>query len=150
MNTPENISITVESLVHSPVNKVWEYWTNPVHITKWNFASEDWHTPWANSDFRVGGIFVFRMEAKDGSMGFDFTGRFDVIQPLEYLEYTLCETDPDHPNAIGRKVKISFTAEGNSTRIVEHFDAEQEHSVELQRKGWQAILDNFKKYTERN
>ncbi len=141
MTTSETTVITVESTVNAPVDKVWEYWTKPEHITKWNYASDDWHSPWAKADFREGGSFSARMEAKDGSMGFDFGGVYDVIRPNEYIEYTMSD---------GRKVKVNFGRQGDSTRVTESFDAENTHSVELQKGGWQAILDNFKKYTEEN
>ena len=133
--------LTVEATINAPVSKVWEYWTKPEHITQWNYASDDWHTPSAANDLRVGGSFSSRMEAKDGSMGFDFGGIYDVITPNEYIEYTLGD---------GRKVKINFIADGNSTKVTESFDAETENSLELQQAGWQAIMDNFKKYTEAN
>lgn len=136
-NTPTKI--TVETTVNTPVEKVWESWTEPHHITKWNNASDDWHTPWAKADFREGGSFTARMEAKDGSIGFDFGGVYDVIRPNEYIEYTIGD---------GRKVQVTFTKQGNATKVVETFEAENTHPVEFQKGGWQAILDNFKKYTE--
>lgn len=139
METMEKTVITVENTINAPVEKVWEYWTRPEHITKWNTASEDWHTPRAENDLRVGGSFASRMEAKDGSFGFDFGGVYDAVRKNEYIEYTLGD---------GRKVKITFTANGNSTKLVESFEAESTNSAELQQRGWQAILDNFKKYTE--
>ena len=139
METQEKTSITVENTINAPVEKVWESWTKPEHIIKWNNASDDWHSPRAENDLRPGGKFVCRMEAKDGSMGFDFAGVNDIIRTNEYIEYTLGD---------GRKVKITFTAKGNKTKVVESFEAEETNSVEIQRGGWQAILDNFKKYTE--
>lgn len=141
METQEKTIITVENTVNAPVSKVWDYWTNPEHITKWNFASDEWHSPWAKNDLRPGGSFSARMEAKDGSFGFDFAGVYDVVTDHEYIEYTLGD---------GRKVKIKFTPQGNATNVVESFEAENTHSVEMQQGGWQAILDNFKKYTEAN
>src|SRR5687768_458695 len=141
METQETTIITVENTINAPVEKVWEFWTKPEHITKWNNASDDWHTPRAENDLRVGGSFSARMEAKDGSFGFDFGGVYDAVRTNEYIEYTLGD---------GRKVKVSFTGNGNTTKLVESFDAENTHSVEMQRGGWQAILDNFKKYTEAN
>lgn len=140
METQNKTVITVESIIDAPVEKVWEYWTRLQHITKWNNASDDWHTPRAENDLRVGGSFVSRMEAKDGSMGFDFGGTYDAVKPNEYIEYTIAD---------GRKVKVNFTSTGNKTIVVENFEAEDENPIELQRGGWQAILDNFKKYTER-
>ena len=131
--------ITVQNIIQAPISHVWNCWTAEEHITKWNSASDDWHTPWAKNDLRVGGTLTSRMEAKDGSMGFDLTGTYDVVKENEYIEYTLED---------GRKVKISFTADGSSTKVVESFDAENENPIEMQQAGWQAILDNFKKYTE--
>jgi uncharacterized protein YndB with AHSA1/START domain len=131
--------IKVETTVHAPVEKVWQLWTNPENIIKWNQASDDWHSPKAENDLRPGGKFVSRMEAKDGSMGFDFEGTYDEVKQYEYIEYTLGD---------GRKVKIDFRGEGDSTHIVEVFEAEHTHTEELQRQGWQAILDNFKRYVE--
>jgi uncharacterized protein YndB with AHSA1/START domain len=141
METQEKTIITIESTVNAPVEKVWEYWVKPEHITKWNYASDDWHSPWAKADFREGGNFSARMEAKDGSFGFDFGGVYDIIRKNEYIESTLGD---------GRKVKVTFSAAGNKTKVVESFEAENTNSVELQKGGWQAILDNFKKYTEAN
>lgn len=139
METTTPTVITIETVVNAPITKVWEAWTKPEHITQWSFASPDWHTPWAKNDLRAGGSFSSRMEAKDGSMGFEFGGIYDVVTINEYIEYTMGD---------GRKVKTTFTAGGNATKVVESFDAEQENPVEMQQAGWQAILDNFKKYTE--
>ena len=141
MNATEKINITVATTVNAPVAKVWEFWTNPKHITNWNNASDDWHTPRAENDLRVGGKFLSRMEAKDGSMGFDFNGVYDEMKTNELIVYTMED---------GRKVKINFEDLGNETNITETFEAENENPVELQRGGWQSILDNFKKYTEEN
>ena len=131
--------ITVKTIVNAPVLKTWEYWTAPEHIEKWNYASNDWHTPHAENDLRVGGKFLSRMEAKDGSAGFDFEGIYDSIKENEYIEYTIAD---------GRKVKITFNSKDQQTSISETFEAETTNPVELQRGGWQAILDNFKNYTE--
>lgn len=139
MSTEQKQVITVATTVNAPADKVWEYWTNPAHITKWSYASEDWHTPTATNDLTEGGRFSSRMEAKDGSMGFDFGGKYDVVKQHEYIEYTL---DDD------RKVKISFTPDGDTTKISQSFEAENENPVEMQQMGWQAIMDNFKKYAE--
>lgn len=133
--------ITVENTVNAPVEKVWKFWSGPEHITKWNNASDDWHTPWAKNDLRTGGQFSCRMEAKDGSFGFEFGGTYDEVKTNELIAYTMGD---------GRKVKVIFTSQGNATKVTETFEAETENSVELQRGGWQAILDNFKKYTEAN
>ena len=141
METQNTEIITVAATVNAPVEKVWEYWTTPEHITQWNNASDDWHTPRAENDLRAGGIFSSRMEAKDGSFGFDFGGVYDAVKNNEYIEYTLGD---------GRKVKINFTGDGSSTKVIESFEAESTNPVEMQKGGWQAILDNFKKYTEAN
>lgn len=141
MEAMEKTVITVENTVNAPVEKVWEYWTKPEHITQWCNASDDWHAPRAENDLRVGGSFSTRMEAKDGSFGFDFGGIYDVVRANEYIEYTLGDS---------RKVNITFSANGKTTKVVESFEAENTHSVDMQRGGWQAILDNFKKYTEAN
>lgn len=141
METQEKAIITVENTINAPVEKVWEFWTKPEHITKWNNASDDWHTPRAENDLQVGGNFVSRMEAKDGSFGFDFGGVYDAVRRNEYIEYTMGD---------GRKAKVTFSSQGNKTKVVEIFEAEIENSIDMQRGGWQAILDNFKKYTETN
>ena len=134
-----NEIITVKTQVNGPVEKVWELWTNPVHITHWNHASDDWFTPWAENDLQVGGKFRSRMEAKDGSFGFDFEGVYDVVEENLRIEYTLGDN---------RKVKIEFKEEGSSTLVTESFEAESINPLELQKNGWQAIVDNFKKYAE--
>ncbi len=141
MATQDKQVITVENTVNAPVEKVWEYWTNPEHIIKWNTPSDDWYTPRAENDVKVGGNFLSRMEAKDGSVGFDFGGVYDAVTKNEYIEYTIGD---------GRKVKITFKPDGNKTKITESFEAENTHSIEMQQGGWQAILDNFKKHTEDN
>jgi uncharacterized protein YndB with AHSA1/START domain len=139
MTTEHKTVITVENTINAPVEKVWEYWTKPEHITQWNNASDDWHTPRAENDLRVGGNFVSRMEARDGSFGFDFGGVYDAITTNEYIEYTLGD---------GRKVTVTFTAGGITTKVIESFEAESTNPIEMQKGGWQNILDNFKKYTE--
>ncbi len=139
MITSEKPTITVKTQVKLPVEKVWKYWTEPQHITKWNFASDDWHAPWAENDLRVGGRFTSRMEAKDGSFGFDFGGQYTKVEQHQLIEYTLDDN---------RKVKISFALHGNGILITETFEAENENTLELQQTGWQAILNNFKKYAE--
>lgn len=141
METTGVTRITVESVVNAPVEKVWKYWNQPEHITQWCSASDDWHAPKASNDLKVGGNFSTRMEAKDGSFGFDFGGVYDEVKTNELIEYTMGD---------GRKVEVHFTANGNETSIVETFDAENTHSVEMQKGGWQAILNNFKNYTESN
>jgi uncharacterized protein YndB with AHSA1/START domain len=133
--------ITVKATIHAPVEKVWQLWTSPEHIIKWNSASEDWHTPKAENDLRVGGKFSSRMEAKDGSMGFDFEGIYTAVETNQSIAYVLADD---------RKINVLFTSNGNSTDVVETFDAENENPLDMQRAGWQAILDNFKKYVEAN
>lgn len=135
------IEITVETMVNALVEKAWKIFTTPAHITKWCNASDDWHTTKAENDLRAGGKFLSRMEAKDGSFGFDFGGTYNDVNQNEKIAYTMDD---------GRKVNVTFTAKGNTTNVVETFEAETENSVEMQRGGWQAILDSFKKYTEAN
>ena len=132
--------ITVSAIINAPVQKVWDYWNSPNHITGWNFANDDWHAPSAQNDLKVGGKFSSRMEAKDGSFGFDFEGVYDQVIPEKYIEYTLGDS---------RKVKIKFTSEGNTTTIEESFEAESANPLEMQQMGWQMILNNFKRYTEK-
>jgi len=139
MDTQPKTVLTVQSTINAPVEKVWEYWNKPEHIVKWAAASDDWHTTKAENDLRVGGSFVSRMEAKDGSFGFDFGGIYDEVRNNEYIAYTLGD---------GRKVNIAFSQDGDNTTVVENFEAEQTHPIEMQQAGWQAIMDNFKKYTE--
>src|SRR5690606_24310816 len=114
LETGNSVKVTVQAVIQAPVEKVWEYWSKPEHITKCNHATDEWHAPWAENDLRVGGRFVTRMEAKDGSMGFDFGGIYDVVKIHEEIAYTLGD---------GRKVHISFIARGNETEVVETFDA---------------------------
>lgn len=141
METQNKSAITVKAAIEAPVEKVWEYWNEPEHITQWNQASDDWHCPSAENDLRAGGKYRARMEAKDGSMGFDFEAIYDEVIEPEKIAYTMGD---------GRKVEIRFTEEGNVTRVAETFDPEDTNSREMQQGGWQAILDNFKKYTEAN
>lgn len=139
MATSETTVITVEATINAPVEKVWNYWTDPKHIVRWNNASDDWHTPKAENDLRVGGKFLSRMEAKDGSFGFDFSGEYTAVDKHKRIEYSLGDD---------RKVQVIFESKGNETKVTERFEAENTHSVEMQQAGWQAILDNFKKYVE--
>ncbi|KUP20763.1 SRPBCC family protein [Paenibacillus sp. DMB5] len=141
METNNKAKVTVQAVIQAPVEKVWTYWTEPVHITKWNQASEDWHAPKAENDLRIGGTFVTRMEAKDGSMGFDFGGTYDVVKQHEAIGYTMED---------GRRVDIAFVDKGSETEVIETFDLESTHSAEMQQAGWQAILDHFKAYTEQS
>ncbi len=136
---PDTTPITVETLVQAPVEKVWRYWTEAEHIQQWNNASEDWHTPHATVDLREGGTFTSRMESKDGSVGFDFKGTFTKVLPQKTIEYSRED---------GRKVSVTFEDYSGNTSVVETFDPEQENPLEMQRQGWQAILQNFKKYAE--
>jgi uncharacterized protein YndB with AHSA1/START domain len=134
-------TITIEATINAPVEKIWKYWTVPDHIVKWNNASDDWHTPFAENDLTVGGKFLSRMEARDGSFGFDFGGVYDEVKLNELIAYTLGD---------GRSVKIIFSPMGGNTKIVETFEAENENPIEMQRQGWQNILNNFKIYSESN
>lgn len=131
--------IIVTTQVNASIEKVWEVWNAPEHIVNWNAASPDWHTTKAINDLREGGQLICRMEAKDGSSGFDFIGTYDLVKEHVHITYTLSD---------GRKVAIDFGANGNSTFIEERFEAENINSRELQQSGWQAILNNFKKYIE--
>ncbi len=139
METNEKILITVETSIEAPVEKVWNFWTKPEHITHWNFASDDWHCPWVKNDVREGGKFVWRMEAKDGSFGFDYNGKYIKVIPNKRIEKIIED---------GRIVTIEFKEDGNKTHVTEVFEAETHNPVEMQKTGWQAILNNFKKYTE--
>jgi len=139
MNSTEKIVITVQASINLPLALVWKYWTTPEDIVHWNNASDDWHTPWAENDLRPGGKFTYRMEAKDGSFGFDFWGIYDKVILYEQIESVLGD---------GRKLNLLFSSDEQGTRVVESFEAEVTNPVELQRNGWQAILDNFKKYAE--
>ncbi len=132
-------SITVQAVINAPVAKVWQLYTAPGHITQWNHASDDWHSPRAENDLKPGGKFLYRMEAKDGSFGFDFWGTYEKITTNQLIAYTLGD---------GRKVVVTFTENMHETDIEIKFEAESTHSIEMQRNGWQAILDNFKKYVE--
>jgi uncharacterized protein YndB with AHSA1/START domain len=139
MNTIEKTTITVDVLINAPVEKVWNHFTDPVHIVKWNNASDDWHSPRAENDLREGGRFNSRMEAKDGSAGFDFTGTYNKIELHKLIEYTLDD---------GRTVQVRFEQVNNQTHVVETFQAEQTFSTDFQREGWQSILNSFKKHVE--
>lgn len=139
MATSEKTLITVEAKINAPVEKVWKLWTEPQHIIQWNNASDEWHTPKAENDLREGGKFLSRMEAKDGSFGFNFEGTYNEVKPLELIRYTLADD---------REVKIIFKGQGKTTTVTEIFEAEGQNSIEMQQMGWQAILNNFKKYVE--
>jgi uncharacterized protein YndB with AHSA1/START domain len=135
------IEITIETVVNAPIEKVWDFWTNPAHIVFWNSASEDWHTTAASNDLEVGGKFSSRMEAKDGSVGFDFEGTYTEIDIHKKIAYILGDN---------RHVSVLFWVNEEGTYITETFEAENLHPIEMQRMGWNAILDNFKKYVEAN
>jgi len=133
--------IVVKTTVYAGIEKVWDYYTNPEHITKWNFADPSWQCPSASNDMRAGGKYSARMEAKDGSFGFDFEAVYDEVAEGERFTYTM-------PN--GRQASVVFKKDGDQTEVTVTFDPETEHPLEMQKNGWQAILDNFKKYTESN
>ena len=132
-------TITVETIINAPVSTVWKSWTSPEDIVNWNFASDDWHSPEAENDLRVGGTFRSKMAVKDGSMSFDFEGKYTAVALHKSIEYVMAD---------GREVAIYFEDLGESTKVTETFAPENVNSLELQKDGWQAILDNFKKYTE--
>lgn len=131
--------ITIETLVNASLEQVWTAWITPDDINQWNAALDTWHTLNSRNDLRVGGTFSFRMEAKDGSMGFDFEGTYTEVIPQQRIEYVLGDN---------RRVSVSFEAEGGGVRVVERFETEDVNSAELQRQGWQAILTNFARYVE--
>ena len=131
--------ITVSTVVAVPRQKAWVLFTEPEHVTQWNSASPDWHTPRAENDLRVGGKFVSRMEARDASAGFDFEGTYTEVVPEERYAYTMAD---------GRKAVVTFADDAGGTRVTETFDPENENPIEMQRDGWQAILESFKRYAE--
>ncbi len=139
MESKTKSTVRVQTRVSAPVVKIWKYWTTPEDIIRWNNASDDWHTPWAENDLRKGGKFSYRMEARDGSQGFDLWGVYDNIKINKQIDFTLGD---------GRKVNIVFSPVGDKTEVLETFETENENSIDLQRKGWQSILNNFKKYVE--
>lgn len=139
MQTVIRTVITIETTVNAPIEKVWDYWTKPEHITQWCQASPEWHAPTAENDLRTGGKFSTTMAAKDGSFSFDFGGVYDNVLPNEAIDYTLGD---------GRKVAIRFKQEEGGVHITESFEAEDANPEEMQQAGWQAILNNFKNYTE--
>ncbi len=133
--------ITIKSTVNASLDKVWNFWNAPEHITKWAFASPDWHTPKAENDLREGGKFTTTMAPKDGSMSFDFGGEYTLVKEKQAINYTMGD---------GRKTEITFTETPEGIEIIESFDPESQNPEEMQRAGWQAILDNFKNYVEAN
>ena len=133
------MKITIETTVHAPLDSVWNAWITPDDIVRWNAASDDWHTTKASVDLRVGGTFTSRMEAKDGSAGFDFEGTYTDVVEHRRIAYAMDD---------GREVAVEFEPEGGAVRVRETFDAEETNAVEMQRTGWQAILDRFARYVE--
>ena len=131
--------VTITTTINADTKKVWSYWNEPEHIMQWNSPSDDWGCPRSENDLRVGGKFKSRMEAKDGSFGFDFEGTYDDVVPQKTIAYTM----PD-----GRQVHTTFESQGDKTQVTTLFDPEDQNPVDFQKAGWQAILDNFKKYTE--
>lgn len=134
-------SITIRATIKAPRDVVWKYLTEPAHVVHWNHASDDWHTTSAENDLQVGGKFNYRMEAKDGSFGFDFGGVYEQIVKEQLIRYSLGDN---------RKVSIELSGLGDVTVVTETFDAENENPLEMQQTGWQAILNNLKQYTESN
>jgi uncharacterized protein YndB with AHSA1/START domain len=133
--------ITVSVKIDAPVENVWNYFTQPEHIVNWNFANDDWHSPSAENDLTINGLFKYNMAAKDGSFSFDFWGSYTQIETHKTIAYTMGD---------GRKAILHFTENNNETEIVEMFDPESQNPEEMQQMGWQAILNNFKKYVEQN
>lgn len=131
--------ITIEAIIEAPIEVVWNLWTNPEHVKHWNFASPDWHCPKAISDFTLGGEFHYIMAAKDGSVEFDFWGTFTKIIDSSFIEIFLGD---------GRELNIQFETEGLATSVIETFEPEEVNALELQKQGWQSILNQFKFYTE--
>lgn len=138
---PHNEKITIKANISSNIQKVWDYYTKPEHITKWNYALDTWHCPRAYNDLSVGGKLSWRKEAKDGSYGFDYEGVYNEIEEKKKIIYTLLDD---------RKVEVNFHSYGNQTVVQITFDPENQNPREMQEEGWQKILDNFKKYTETN
>ena len=139
MSSGEKTRITIDTAINAPIEKVWTAYTKPAHIVKWNFASDDWHCPRAQNDLQAGGKLNSRMEARDGSFGFDFEATYDEIVPNRKISYTMAD---------GRQATTLFDGSGNKTTVTTTFDAESINPVEMQRGGWQAILNNFKKHVE--
>jgi uncharacterized protein YndB with AHSA1/START domain len=135
------MKITIETLVKSDIDTVWAAWNNPEDIKQWNAASDDWHTTESRVDLRNGGTFSSRMEAKDGSMGFDFGGTYSNVVKNKRIEFAMDDE---------REVIVEFSVVGDGVKVTETFDAETQNSVEMQRNGWQSILDNFARHVEAN
>lgn len=139
METTETTSITVEATINAPISKVWKAWNDPKDIMQWCAASDDWHAPYAENDLRVDGKFKTTMAAKDGSVSFDFEGVYTNVVPEKAIAYKMSD---------GRRVEVFFSRQGDDTKVIETFDAEKENPLEMQRGGWQAILDKFKEHVE--
>ena len=139
MKTSDITTVTVETTVNESIDRVWKIWSDPEHIMQWNSASADWYTPHAENDLRTGGRFLSRMSSRDGTVAFDFSGTYDIVEFHKRIKYTMDDN---------RKVEVLFTTEEDKTRITETFEAENENSIELQKNGWQAILENFRKHVE--
>lgn len=133
------MKITIETLVNASLDRVWRAWNTPEDIKRWNAAQDDWHTTHSSVDLREGGRFVSRMEAKDGSVGFDFEGTYTRVVPLQAIEYRMSD---------GREVQTEFVEQAHGVLVRSTFDTESENPAEMQRAGWQAILDNFRRYVE--
>jgi len=133
--------ITIRASIEAPIDTVWKLWTEPKHITQWCNASDEWHAPKVENNLQPGGKFLTRMEAKDGSLGFDFEGTYSNIAKYSLIEYDMAD---------GRHVSIHFSKLNDGTEIVQTFDPEEENPLEMQQNGWQAILNNFKNYAERS
>ena len=133
------MKIQVETTVAAPLARVWDCWTDPAHIVHWNFASADWHCPKASNDLRAGGTFSYTMASRDGAMSFDFGGVYEEVAEHQKITYALAD---------GRRVEVAFAAGADGTRVMEIFDPENVHPADMQRAGWQAILDNFRRYVE--
>ncbi len=131
--------ITISTLISKPLAQVWDCWTGPEHVVHWNAASDDWHCPQATNELREGGAFSYTMAARDGSVSFDFTGKHTAVVPMQRIASVLGD---------GRTMDVRFAADGTGTLVTETFEPETENPVEMQRGGWQAILDRFKRYTE--
>lgn len=132
-------AITISSRIKQPVEKTWEFFNNPEHVVNWNYADPSWHCPYAENDLKTGGKFNYRMEAKDGSYGFDFWGVYDNVVPYKTIEYTMGD---------GRKVWVKFEAQGNETFVETRFEPESSNPLDMQQAGWQSILNNFAGYCE--
>ena len=133
------MKISIETFVKANIEKVWSAWTTPADINQWNAASDDWHNPRSDNDLKVGGRFCYRMEAKDGRMGFDFGGTYTKVVPQKLIEYVLADN---------RAVSITFESVNGGVKVVETFEAEDANSAEMQRQGWQCILNRFSSYVE--